>query len=201
MAEPMMGQVMMFGGNYAPRDWALCDGALLNVVDFGALFSLLGTNYGGDGRTSFGVPDLRGRSPLGWGTGPGLSSRQLGQRSGREINQLSTSQMPEHNHSISSIELSGDVTGKVYAATSECDEGSPAGAYLTVPADDLQIYTKSDSDKVAMNENMLEITNTLAVSADANTGDAGGHTPVDNMHPWLCMNYIIALEGYYPPRS
>jgi microcystin-dependent protein len=99
-AEPFIGEIMIFGGNFAPRGWAFCDGQLLPVSQNTALFSLLGTTYGGDGRTTFALPDLRGRVPLHPGTGPGLSSRQLGEKGGTETNVLTIGQMPAHNHTI-----------------------------------------------------------------------------------------------------
>ena len=94
--DPFIGLIVMFGGNFAPRGWALCDGQLLSISSNSALFSILGTTYGGDGRTTFGLPDLRGRVPMHPGTGPGLSPRTLGQKSGTETVQLTTAQLPPH---------------------------------------------------------------------------------------------------------
>ena len=98
MSEPFIGEIRIFGFNFAPRGWALCDGQLLPISQNSALFSLLGTIYGGDGRTTFALPDLRGRAALHEGTGPGLSPRQLGQRSGSETNTLTVNQLPPHTH-------------------------------------------------------------------------------------------------------
>ena len=94
--EPFIAQIMMFGGNFAPRGWAFCDGQLLPISQYSALFSLLGTTYGGDGRTTFGLPDLRGRVAIHPGNGPGLSSIRLGEKGGTETNTLSTAQLPPH---------------------------------------------------------------------------------------------------------
>ena len=99
-AEPVIGELMMFAGNFAPRGWALCDGQLLSIAQNTALFSLLGTTYGGDGRTTFGLPDLRGRVPVHPGRGPGLTPRQLGEKGGQETVTLTTVQMPNHNHAV-----------------------------------------------------------------------------------------------------
>jgi microcystin-dependent protein len=99
--EPFIGQVMMFGGNFAPRGWAFCEGQLLAISSHSALFSILGTIYGGDGRSTFALPDLRGRTAIQQGHGPGLSTRQLGQRGGSETNTHTTQNMPSHNHGIS----------------------------------------------------------------------------------------------------
>lgn len=100
--EPFIGQIQAFGFNFAPRGWALCNGQLLPIAQYSALFSLLGTTYGGDGRTTFGLPDLRGRAPMHFGNGPGLTSRQLGQRGGAESVTLTTAQLPSHNHNLQS---------------------------------------------------------------------------------------------------
>ena len=96
--EPFIGEIRMFAGNFAPRGWALCDGQILQIVQNTALFSILGTTYGGDGQTTFGLPDLRGRFPIGQGQGPGLSSRQIGEMAGAEAVTLTTAQMPAHTH-------------------------------------------------------------------------------------------------------
>jgi microcystin-dependent protein len=98
--EPFIGQIQAFGFNFAPRGWAKCDGSLLPISQHSALFSLLGTTYGGDGRTTFGLPDLRGRAALHQGTGPGLSPRTIGQRGGQETSTLTTQNLPPHNHSL-----------------------------------------------------------------------------------------------------
>ena len=98
MAEPFLGEIRMFAGNFAPRGWAFCDGQLLSIAQNAALFSLLGTTYGGDGRVNFGLPDLRGRVPMGFGQGPGLSPRMLGERAGAESVTLLSAQMPPHAH-------------------------------------------------------------------------------------------------------
>ncbi|WP_375551758.1 phage tail protein [Rhodophyticola porphyridii] len=106
--EPLIGQIMLFAGNFAPRNWAFCDGQLLAISSNSALFSILGTTYGGDGRTSFGLPDLRGRVPMHAGTGPGLSPRQIGQRVGVETVTLNTSEMPSHNHEMGVVNAPAD---------------------------------------------------------------------------------------------
>lgn len=116
--EPFIGQIIMFGGNFAPRGWALCDGQLLPISQYSALFSILGTFYGGDGRTTFGLPDLRGRVPMHPGNGAGLTQRQLGQKLGAENNVLTTPNLPSHNH------------GVVLAAKEEANTDNPTGNYI-----------------------------------------------------------------------
>jgi microcystin-dependent protein len=109
--EPFIGQIIMFGGNFAPKGWALCDGQLLQIVQNTALFSILGTTYGGDGRTTFALPDLRGRVPLHPGNGPGLTPRSLGEKAGAEAVTLSTGEMPTHNHLVKCSPLAGNNRG------------------------------------------------------------------------------------------
>lgn len=128
-AEPFVGELQMFGGNFAPRGWALCDGQLLAVADNDALFSLLGTIYGGDGRTTFGLPDLRGRVPVGSGQGPGLSARALGSKFGAEQAYLTSGQVPAHTHAWE-------------ATTGAATATSPVGARLAAG----QVYSSDQPD-------------------------------------------------------
>ncbi|MDH5676276.1 MAG: tail fiber protein [Myxococcales bacterium] len=115
--EPFIGQIMLFAGNFAPRGWALCDGQLLPIAQNSALFSILGTTYGGDGKTTFALPDLRGRIPMHAGQGPGLSPRRLGERAGAETTTLTTNNLPAHNHAL-------------LASSSAPDDDSAAGNAL-----------------------------------------------------------------------
>ncbi|MCF4100075.1 tail fiber protein [Gillisia sp. M10.2A] len=125
--EPFLGEVILFAGNFAPRDWALCNGQLLAISQNSALFSILGTTYGGDGRTTFALPDLRGRAPIHAGRGAGLSDRILGSRSGAEITTLTALNLPSHNHSISAAEEGNtDVPNDNYIA------GAGLNSYSTV---------------------------------------------------------------------
>jgi microcystin-dependent protein len=161
----------MFAGNFAPRGWAFCDGQLLAVSQNDALFSLLGTIYGGDGRTTFGLPDLRGRIPIHAGHGPGLSERRLGAKGGEEAVTLTVNQLPSHSHAL---------TGTSAGATSI----DPVG---NAPAQGLADYLNPRSP---VNLNM----NPQAVG---NTGGSRSHT---NLMPYLCVHFIIALFGIYPSR-
>lgn len=111
MSDPFVGEIKMFAGTFAPRGWALCDGQLLSIPQYDALFSLLGTIYGGDGRTTFGLPELRGRVPLHQGTGPGLTPRAIGQKSGQETVTLSVAQLPPHGHTLNASAEQADATG------------------------------------------------------------------------------------------
>jgi len=183
MSEPFIGEIVMFAGNFAPRSWAFCHGQLLPISQNSALFSILGTTYGGDGRTTFGLPDLRGRVPIGEGNGPGLTSRSLGQKSGAETVTLSTAQIPEHTHTatstanvVSGAGNSNDAVNNVWAD----DAGVSSGTY------------SSESPNATMNSNA--ITTTIQ-----NSGGGGQSHP--NMQPFLGMNFIIALQGIFPSRN
>lgn len=172
MSEPFVGEIRMFAGNFAPRGWAFCDGQLLAVSQNDALFSLLGTIYGGDGRTTFGLPDMRGRIPLHMGHGPGLSERRQGSKSGAENVTLTTNQLASHTHDFNAnTAIATDVTpqGKVIA------EGVGVNAYLAAD---------QNTD--------------FASSMIANTGGSQSHT---NLMPTLCIHFIIALVGIYPSRQ
>lgn len=172
MSEPYVGEIRIFAGSSAPRGWSVCDGQLLAVAAFEPLFSLLGTTYGGDGRTTFGLPDLRGRIPVHMGQGPGLSPHKLGQRAGTETEPLTRDQMPGHHH---------DLVALATGATAQ----SPAGAMLAEGVG-TSFYADQPQDAV-MAADMLQ--------------DTGGTAPHANMMPSLCVNFIIALAGIYPSRT
>ncbi|SEK18994.1 Microcystin-dependent protein [Maribacter orientalis] len=169
--EPFIAQIMMFGGNFAPRGWAFCDGQLLPISQYSALFSLLGTTYGGDGRTTFGLPDLRGRVAIHPGNGPGLSSIRLGEKGGTETNTLSTAQLPPHTHGVS------------VPSKEEGNTDVPAGNYVAGAGLD-SFGTITDSS--------MKTFQTL---------NAGGGQSINNIQPFQCVNYIIALQGIFPSRS
>jgi len=179
MSEPFIGEIKMVGFNFAPRGWALCDGQLLPISQNTALFSLLGTTYGGDGRTTFGLPDLRGRVPTHQGTGPGLTNRRIGEKIGTEYVTLNVAQMPSHNHAA---------TGAL-AANSDGASTTAAVGNVLAEADE-NTYTSE-----AANENMQSGTVSVTVS------NAGGGQPHNNMQPTLCINFVIALVGLFPSRN
>ena len=174
MSDPFLGEIRMFGGNFAPRNWALCDGQLLSISSNSALFSLLGTIYGGDGRTTFALPDLRGRVPIHVGSGPGLTNRPIGEKAGVENVTISAAQLPTHTHPMGASSRAGD-------------SASPTGA---VPAAVPLTARYSTSPAAAGNE-----MNAAAV------GSAGGSQPHDNLQPFQCVNFIIAVAGIYPSRA
>ncbi|RNC88614.1 MAG: phage tail protein [Allomuricauda sp.] len=169
--EPFLGQIIMFGGNFAPRGWALCQGQLLPISSNQALFSILGTIYGGDGRTTFALPDLRGRAPIQQGSGPGLSSINLGEKAGSESHTLLVNNLPAHNH------------GFALPMKAEGDTDNPAGGF--VAGDGTNSFgTVSDSTGGA-----------------GTTSNTGGNTAVNHRDPFLGVNFIIALQGTFPSRS
>ena len=171
MSEPFIGQITMFAGTFAPRNWAFCDGQLLPISGNSALFSLLGTTYGGDGRTTFQLPDLRGRVPMHAGSGPGLTNRTQGEKSGWESMTLNVNQIPAHNHAPQADNAFGDA--------------KEPGGHLPAMADDGERNYSSAGANTTM-------------GSTANTGGGQSHT---NMQPYLAIRYIIALQGIYPSRN
>ena len=172
MAEPFLGEIRMFGFNFTPRGWAQCNGVLLPISSNSALFSLLGTIYGGDGRTTFALPDLRGRAPLHYGQGNGLSNHPIGQRDGTETATLTAAQMPSHTHQSRVASGNGSST-------------SPVGNVLATSIEGDASYSGSAD-------------NNGSSAAIANTG---GGQPHNNMQPFLAINFCIALVGIFPSRS
>lgn len=171
MSEPFVGEIRMFAGNFAPRGWAFCDGQLLAVSQNDALFSLFGTIYGGDGRTTFGLPDLRGRVPVHAGTGPGLSPRRLGAKGGEEHVTLTVNQMASHTHAIN-------------ASTTAATGNSPQDA-LIGESPSIDLFSESSPS--------------TALGATATTA-VGGSQQHTNIMPFLCVHFIVALFGIYPSR-
>lgn len=170
--DPYIGEIRMFAGRFAPQGWAFCDGSLLPINQANEiLFSLIGTTYGGDGFSNFALPDLRGRIPVGQGAGPGLTPREMGEQNGSETVMVTTSQLPAHSHPIKINSSSGN-------------QGSPANAYW---AANVAQYTQPADENAQMNPS--------AVSA------SGGGLAHDNMMPFLCISFIIALEGLYPTQN
>jgi microcystin-dependent protein len=193
--EGVIGEIRGFGGNFAPRAWAFCNGQLLSINSNQALFSILGTTYGGDGRTTFGLPDLRGRGPISAGTGPGLSTHKLGARSGTETVTLTQNQMPSHMHSAGFTETGGVIypNASTNIATSE-EPGT--NKYLAVPdAGGNGFIYNTDTPDTTMGPSEVTITGNVTVF---NTGGSQYH---NNMQPYLVINWIVCLQGVFPSRS
>ena len=172
MSEPFVGEIRMFAGNFAPRNWALCDGQLLPISSNDALFSLIGTLYGGDGRTTFALPDLRGRVPLHMGQGPGLTDRRIGSRGGSENTTLTPGELPVHNH-------------PVQASTDPATSGDPGGN-VVADAGDSQLYNSVPGD---------------IPDPGMQTSQVGGSQQHTNVMPFQCVHFIICLFGIYPSRN
>lgn len=172
MSEPFVAEIRIFAGNFAPRGWALCNGQLMAISQNTALFSLLGTTYGGDGKSTFGLPNLQGNAPMHWGQGPGLTDRVLGEMGGSSTVTLISSTIPAHSHQLLAAPSASDgspISGGVFS--------SPVGA---------RVYQTAQS-LVTMNPQMLSF--------------VGGSLPHNNMQPYLTLLFIIALQGIYPPRG
>ena len=170
--EPLLGSIMLFAGTFAPRGWAFCNGQLLPISQNSALFSIIGTIYGGDGRTTFALPDLRGRAPVGAGQGPGLSNYPIGQKTGSEQTFLTTANLPSHTHSLR-------------GSSSPGTSNTPDGNVPAVNRDGILHYGSSAD----VNMGSAGVTST------------GGNQPVNNIQPVLGLHYCIALQGVFPSRS
>lgn len=172
MANPFLAEVRIFPFNFAPKGWALCNGQLLPISQNTALFSLLGTYYGGDGRSTFGLPNLQGSFTIGQGQGPGLSLRDLGETGGSDTVTLLTSEMPTHSHAL--------------MATASPTTASPSGAALAPTANGSAVY---------------RMPGTTAPMAATSVSPSGGSLPHNNLQPYLTLNFCIAMQGVFPARS
>lgn len=179
--EPFIGQLMLVGFNFAPRGWARCDGQLLAISQNSALFSLLGTTYGGDGRSSFGLPDLRGRMPISVGQGPGLPSYSWGQRAGQYQKTLLITELPSHNHTLAVS--SADATQTAATAGASIATPGMAQGRTFVPGNGFNTATPN------------------TVLNNATVGNAGGNQSFSIQNPYIAMYWVIALQGIYPSRN
>ena len=175
MADPFVAEIRIFPFNFAPKGWAFCDGQLLPLSQNTALFSLLGTTYGGDGKSNFALPNMQGNAPMHPGQGPGLSLHDLGETGGTEAVSLLESEIPSHNHNLMSVtSFAGSAnlpTNNVFSKTVD-----PFTPYTTV-------------------------VNPLAPMANTALSPTGGDQPHNNMQPYLTLNFCIALQGVFPPRG
>ena len=175
LMEPFIGMIVGFGGNFAPRGWAHCHGQLLPISQNQALFSILGTTYGGDGRTTFALPDLRGRAPIGEGSGPGLSPVGLGERGGAESHVLTTQEMPAHSHGAT-----------LHGETAQPDASNPQGKMLALS----NIYA-----------NVVAAEDRTFASESIRVENSGNGASFQIRNPYLGTNWIIALTGVFPSRN
>lgn len=177
--DAMLGEIRMFAGTYAPRGWAFCDGRILSISGNQELYSLLGTTYGGNGRTNFALPDLRGRVSIGAGRAPGLSSYRPGMKGGSETVRLNVNQMPAHSHPA-------EVT-----VNASSEEGNSA-----VPTKNVWAKTPEGSPGYSTTSNTA-----MGGAVNVTVGQVGGGQPYENRSPYQVINFIISLEGYYPSRT
>lgn len=173
MSDPFVGEIRMFGGNYPPKGWAFCNGDVLSSSQYKNLNSLIGSIYGGDGKTTFGLPDMRGRIPLNQGDGAGLSSRPIGSMGGSEAETLSIAELPAHQHS--------------FQADTQTAQGLSPEDSLPAMGVSIEFYDSDSSGPVAMAPDMV--------------GETGGSQAHSNLMPALCVNFIIALAGLQPVQS
>lgn len=205
-ADPFLGGMCAFGGNFAIRNWAKAEGQLLAISSNSALFSILGTTYGGDGRTTFGLPDLRGRSPIGQGQGPGLSNYRLGQRGGAEIHSLNVLQMPAHNHSATTTTTNvvdtSATTIALRALASSSTTNVPSNAVLANSPNRENIYSSGvpnvdmSAEAIALNLS-VDVSSTSSTVVNAN----GNGQPFNIRGPYLALTWLIATQGIFPSRS
>lgn len=176
MSTPLIGEIKMFAGNFAPKGWALCNGQILAIAQNTALFSILGTTYGGNGTSTFALPDLRSRVPIHAGQGAGLSNYVLGEMTGLESVTLLINELPAHTHTVNAVASGGN-------------QASPAGGSLAIESTGTSLdYANSNTTPTSpMNAAMI--------------GPTGSSLPHNNIQPVLCVNYIIALLGVFPSRN
>lgn len=171
MSEPFLAEVRLMGFNFAPRGWAFCDGQILPINQNQSLYSLLGTTYGGDGRTSFALPDLRGRAPIHTGRSNGGADHTLGQKSGEETHTLAANEMPQHDHILEAVVEDGNIT-------------NPTGHYLARSV--TEVYRDPDN---------------LGAMRSGTVANVGGGQAHENMQPYIAVNFCIALQGLFPSRN
>jgi microcystin-dependent protein len=176
--EEYIGMIKIFAGNFAPRGWALCNGQLMSISQYSAVYAILGTMYGGDGISTFALPDLRGRAPIGFGQGPGLSNYAQGQIGGVEGVTLATTQIPSHSHPLNV---------------------NNAKAGVAVPTTSNSIAAPVDVNGDPANGFSQAAPNTQI--SPSSIGVTGGNQPHENRAPYVALNYIICLEGLFPQRN
>ncbi|HKX28053.1 MAG TPA: tail fiber protein [Blastocatellia bacterium] len=175
MAEPFIGEIRIFGFNFAPLGWAACNGQLMSIAQNTTLFSILGTTYGGDGKTTFALPNLQSRAPMMWGQGPGLTARDIGESIGTDTVTLLSTQIPAHNHQYQNF--TGDGT-----------QQNPTNSAILADPPAGRIY-------------QTDVTSNLTQMSPQAVGLAGGSQPHNNQQPFLTLMFCIALEGVFPVRG
>ena len=181
--EPFIGEVKLFGFNFAPKGYQTCQGQVLSIAQYTALFSLIGTTYGGNGSTTFGLPDLQGRMAIGQGQGAGLPPFSMGERAGTASVTILSSNMPPHIHTVNSLKV------QLQASSANAGEQTPEGTYPGVTT----AANYSDAPTAGVYTGGAVVSGTTDIS--------GGGLPMGIMNPYLCMNYSIAIQGIFPSRN
>jgi len=176
MANPFVAEIRIFPFNFAPRGWAFCDGQIMSISQNTALFSLLGTTYGGDGKSNFALPNMQGSAPMHPGQGPGLSLHVLGETGGTDTVQLIQSEIPSHSHTMMAVNF-------------PADQSTPSPARALARSRNASAYVSGASQS------------SLSQMSDSMVAPAGGDQPHNNLMPYLTLNFCIALQGVYPPRT
>lgn len=205
-AEPYLGSICAFGGNFTIRSFASANGSLLPISSNTALFSLYGTTYGGDGRTTFALPDLRGRAPIHFGQGPGLSNYQLGERGGAETHTLTVNQMPSHNHgattSVTSTTTDAGSSATLRALAAGANTNDPTTAVLANSPNREEIYnTGLPTVDMRADAIVLNIQSNTTSTATTSVGNTGGNQSFNIRGPYLAINWQVALQGIFPSRN
>lgn len=202
MAEPFLGEIRLFAGSFAPYQWALCNGQILPIPQYAALFSLLGTYYGGNGQTNFALPNLQGMAVMHQGQGIGLSTYIIGETVGTAAVTILSPEIPFHTHAFTNPNVSFSLPAGTSAPTS--NQPGPTAAFA--PAHDLRgaaintyIPAANATNKVSLTA--VSLVNKTTQQPPATTDNAGGSQPHNNMQPYLVLNYIIALAGVFPSRN
>ncbi len=205
--ELFTGTIVGFAGNFAPREYALCEGQTLAIAVYSQLFAIIGTTYGGDGRSTLGLPDLRGRAPIGSGQGPALSDYQLGKKGGSETESLSIFQMPQHSHvadlNLDTAAVNTNVAVNAASTAANAPDGfNPAGRYWaaspTAGAPQGRVY--GDTPDTAMNANAVQVEVT-GLSGSVTIENTGSGAAFDIIQPYSVINWIMCLDGTFPPRN
>lgn len=193
--EGFLGEIRMFAGTFAPRSWAFCEGQLLSIAQNQALFAIVGCQYGGDCRTTFALPDLRGRVAISAGRGPGLQDYPQASRGGAEFRTLTLEQMPSHNHALSLTGLDGAVDIPVNTNAGDEDQSNPGAGVLVDNGKGRFASTATPNAKYGGQ------TLPVAITGDGTVQNNGGNQSFDNRQPFLAIRYIICLQGVFPSRS
>lgn len=204
--EGTIGEIRAFGGTFAPMNWLFCQGQSMQISEYTALFALTGTTYGGDGVTTFNLPNIASRVVVGAGQGTGLSAYNLGQVRGEESHSLTLSELPAHNHQASPTfsTTAGSVDISLNAVAAPGYEASPVGNYLAQDSsgtDNIYASEGSSSNLVSLNSKAAQVSKLSPPLATVNVGVAGGSVPHNNIQPVLAVNYIICIEGLFPSRN